>query len=389
MEARAAGRQPRPSPRSTSVRSTTPASPSTSRRSTPTCATPRACTSGSTCRTWARSGCSWSSWRTPACTATTRSVRWSTRRRPPAPRPSSCARIAAAVRDAGVDPARSRRSTRCAPRRPRRPGSSTPTWRSTAGGSPPGTTSRTAAWRSCPTCCSSSIRAAGSRRGRPADDAHLPSIAALRDEVPAEHREAFDDAVRGCPRLVRLAGRERSAHLRVAGRSAAPRPPRGRTSPGRAGALGRAEQVFELRIPEVAALLTGAGGPGRAEIDERAATVAGRPPSTRRRPRAAGLAAAGRRPPPEPGPHDPGDPHRRRVAGGRRRPRARSSGMGIGEETYIGHGPGGARPGRGPRHHGARRRHRGAVHRAHLQRRAGHGRAPSSPRRAACSAMPR
>ena len=161
-----------------------------------------------------------------------------------------------------------------------------------------------------------SIRAAASREAA-VDDAHLPSIAALRDEVPAEHREAFDDAVRDARASYGL--RDENGPLTYEWPAGLLR--RGLLEAGRRlaerDALGSTAQVFELRIPEVAALLTGAGGPDRAEIDERAATR--RWEATLDPPAVLGPPAdppAGRRPHPEPGPHDQGDPHRRRRAGG-------------------------------------------------------------------------
>ena len=245
-------------------------------------------------------------------------------------------RIAAAVRDAGVDPGPgSPRSTRCGRRRPKRASSSTRTWRSTAGGSPPGTTSRIVAWRSCPTCCSPPSAAAASREAA-VDDAHLPSVAALRDEVPAEHREAFDDAVRDARASYGL--RDENGPLTYEWPAGLLR--RGLLEAGRRlaerDALGSADQVFELRIPEVAALLTGAGGPDRAEIDERAATR--RWEATLDPPALLG-------PPADPPPADALTPSLARMtrviltvvgaleADGHREPLA---GMGIGEEPYTG-----------------------------------------------------
>ena len=104
------------------------------------------------------------------------------------------------------------------------------------------------------------------------DDGHLAAIAALRDEVPAERRDAFDDAVQDARQSYGL--RDENGPLTYEWPAGLLR--RGLLEAGRRlaerGALGGPDEVFELRIAEVAALLTGTGGPTPAEIAQRAAT---------------------------------------------------------------------------------------------------------------------
>lgn len=110
------------------------------------------------------------------------------------------------------------------------------------------------------------------RDGAPSGDGHLASIATLRDEVPAEHREAFDDAVQDARQSYGL--RDENGPLTYEWPAGLLR--RGLLEAGRRlterGALGASGDIFELRIAEVAALLTGEQGPSRAEIEQRADT---------------------------------------------------------------------------------------------------------------------
>jgi pyruvate,water dikinase len=116
-----------------------------------------------------------------------------------------------------------------------------------------------------------SIRSASVADAR-SDDEHLAAIATLRNEVPAERRDAFDDAVQDARQSYGL--RDENGPLTYEWPAGLLR--RGLLEAGRRlaerGALGQPDEVFELRIAEVAALLTGTGGPTRAEIDERAST---------------------------------------------------------------------------------------------------------------------
>jgi len=114
-----------------------------------------------------------------------------------------------------------------------------------------------------------SIRAATASSPR-GGDRHEALLAELREEVPAEHRAAFDDAVEDArlsyglrdengpltyewpAGLVRRALLEAGARLTTSGR------------------LRRPEHVFELDVEEVGALLTGVGGPDAPEIQARA-----------------------------------------------------------------------------------------------------------------------
>jgi pyruvate,water dikinase len=180
-----------------------------------------------------------------------------------------------------------------------------------------------------------SIRGAASGEAT-ADDAHLAPIAALRDEVPAEHRKAFDEAVTDARQSYGL--RDENGPLTYEWPAGILR--RGLLEAGRRlserGAISHADEVFELRIPEVAALLSGAIGPSRAEIEERAAT----------RRWEAGLDAPARLGPEEaPPPADALTPSLARmtrvvltVVGSLEADPGRESlqGMGIGTDAYVG-----------------------------------------------------
>jgi pyruvate,water dikinase len=99
---------------------------------------------------------------------------------------------------------------------------------------------------------------------------HLGPLDALRDEVPAEHRAEFDDAVEDARLSYGLrdengpltyewpAGLMRRALLEAGRRLEA------------AGPLAARDDVFELRADEVGALLTGQAGPDHDEIASRA-----------------------------------------------------------------------------------------------------------------------
>ncbi|HWJ68029.1 MAG TPA: PEP-utilizing enzyme [Nocardioides sp.] len=113
-----------------------------------------------------------------------------------------------------------------------------------------------------------SLRAAlaGSRTSAPDDDV---ALAVLRERVPAERREDFDDRLAEVRLLYRIrderavfsdgwaAGLARRALLEAGRRLAA------------AGALDDAEHAVELDADEARALLLGTGGPDAAEVAER------------------------------------------------------------------------------------------------------------------------
>ena len=200
-------------------------------------------------------------------------------------------RIAAAVRDAGVDPARltsldqvragvARRAPGCLDEHLQEYG-----WRLTTGYD-----IEDRCLAELPDVLLASIRGAASGEA-PADDAHLAPIATLRDEVPAEHRAAFDDAVAG-RRGQSYGLRDENGPLTYEWPAGLLR--RGLLEAGRRlaerGAIGTADEVFELRIPEVAALLTGAG-----RTVARGDRRAGRHPSLGGRPRRAGPPRTARR----------------------------------------------------------------------------------------------
>jgi pyruvate,water dikinase len=115
-----------------------------------------------------------------------------------------------------------------------------------------------------------SIRAAATSNAGDID--HERALAELREQVPAEHRAELDEAVEDARLSYGLrdengpltyewpAGLLRRALLEAARRLEA------------GGALDAREDVFELRVDEIAALLEGRPGPGRDEIAERAAT---------------------------------------------------------------------------------------------------------------------
>ena len=244
-------------------------------------------------------------------------------------------RIAAAVRDAGVDPARltsldevraaSPEAARLLDAHLEEYG-----WRLTTGYD-----IEDRCLAELPDVLLASIRAAATRPAAD-DDAHLPAIAALRDEVPEDQRDAFDDAVQDARASYGL--RDENGPLTYEWPAGLLR--RGLLEAGRRlanrGALGAADQVFELRVPEVSALLTGVGGPTRADIDERAATR--RWEATLDPPATIG-------PPASPPPADALPPSLARMtrviltvvasleADGDREP---LNGMGIGEEPYTG-----------------------------------------------------
>jgi pyruvate,water dikinase len=114
-----------------------------------------------------------------------------------------------------------------------------------------------------------SIRAAGRARAEE-DDGAERSIATLREQIPSADRAAFDEIVEDARLSYGLrdengpltyewpAGLLRRALLEAARRLAT------------SGALATPEEVFELSAAEVADLLRGGPGPGRAEIERRA-----------------------------------------------------------------------------------------------------------------------
>jgi pyruvate,water dikinase len=116
-----------------------------------------------------------------------------------------------------------------------------------------------------------SIRAAGSSSST-TEDEHARALGQLRDEVPEEHRAAFDESVEDARQSYGLrdengpltyewpAGLVRRALLEAGRRLAAD------------GRLDEPDDVFELEAAEVVALLRGQPGPGPAEIASRAAT---------------------------------------------------------------------------------------------------------------------
>ena len=231
----------------------------------------------------------------PASTGTTRSVRWSTRPRPPAPRPRGCggSRPRCATRASTRRRLTSLDQVRAAsPERGR--AASTSTWRSTAGGSPPG-------YDIEDRCLGGAARraarlhprrragdGAGGRRA-PRRDRRAPRRGARRSTAPRSTRPSQD--ARPSYGL-----RDENGPLTYewpAGllRRASSRPAVAWPSAGPSAA---ADEVFELRIAEVAALLT-----GRRRTRPRRDRRAGRHPAVgghpRRRPRASGREEA---PPP-------------------------------------------------------------------------------------------
>ena len=180
-------------------------------------------------------------------------------------------RIAAAVRDAGIDPAgltsldqvrtASPDAARCLDEHLQEYG-----WRLTTGYD-----IEDRCLAELPDVLLAAIRAAAGRRG------------ARGRRAPRAHRHAPRRGARRAPRGVRRRGadarpsyglRDENGPLTYEWPAGLLR--RGLLEAGRRlaerGAIGTADEVFELRLPEVAALLDGAGGPSRAEIEERAAT---------------------------------------------------------------------------------------------------------------------
>ena len=115
-----------------------------------------------------------------------------------------------------------------------------------------------------------SIRSAGPAASGDVD--HEQALAELRAQVPAEHRDEFDDAVEdaGSPTgCATRTGRSPTSGRRVCSAGRCSR--RAAASKPAARAAAR-NDVFELKIDEIAALLQGRPGPGRDEIAERAVT---------------------------------------------------------------------------------------------------------------------
>ena len=316
-----------------------------------------------------------------------------TRRRPPAPRPAQLRVVAPRSRDAGIDPA----GVASARRRPRRRGRGGQAARRLPRGARvaahhrlrhrgplPGRAARRGA-RLHPR-----RRDLGAGRPRSACAPAGDRRAARRG--PAEHQRPrsttpCEDA-RACP----TACGTRTVRSPTSGRRVCCG---GRCSrPGAAWPIGapsaRPTQVFELRVDEVAALLTGAGGPSRAEIER-----ARRDPSVGGHPRRARDArAAGLTPPadvglpPRPGPHDAGHPHGGRVArGGRDHGAAQRHGRR--RRALHRHGAGGPRRRSRPSPPWSRATSSWRRTPRPPTTRCWRWPAPSSPRRAACSAMPR
>jgi len=121
-----------------------------------------------------------------------------------------------------------------------------------------------------PNALLAAIQAAARRSDKPERDSEA-AIAALRDEVPAEHRAEFDDLVEDARLSYGLrdengpvtyewpAGLLRRVLLEADRRLVA------------IGCLTKAGQVFELRASELAGLLRGATAPSTSEIEARAA----------------------------------------------------------------------------------------------------------------------
>jgi rifampicin phosphotransferase len=109
-----------------------------------------------------------------------------------------------------------------------------------------------------------SLRAAAERTDQVGEEAAAEALAALRDEVPAEHRAMFDELVADARSSYNL--RDENGPLTVEW-------PCGLLRRGvleAAGRLGLGDGVFELTVDEVVGLLRGTGGPGAAEIERRA-----------------------------------------------------------------------------------------------------------------------